>query len=308
MADGRVNILIVDDKPEKVLALEALLEDLGQNIVRAYSGRDALRCLLHEEYAVILLDVNMPGMDGFETASLIRQRVSTRDVPIIFVTAFGDEAYTARGYELGAVDYIQTPVGPEVLKTKVMVFVDLFKKTEQVRRQAESLRRRASQMQILAAAAVAMSGNLSLERMLQTVSDTARDALGAHQAITVFIDPRPGKQKVQTTASYSEKYADWRGQPLALDAIVDTAVFRSYTATRLSEAELLEHPDWEIVQKVRVPPIRGGMLAAPLTGRDGTRLGVIYVCDRGGPAEAGFTADDESARASRHAGTVRRES
>jgi signal transduction histidine kinase/DNA-binding response OmpR family regulator len=292
MADGRVNILIVDDKPEKVLALEALLEDLGQNVVRAYSGREALRCLLNDEYAVILLDVNMPGMDGFETAALIRQRASTRDVPIIFVTAFGDEAYTARGYELGAVDYIQTPVVPEVLKTKVMVFVDLFKKTEQVRRQAESLRRRASQMQILAAAAVAMSGNLSVERMLQTVSDTARDALGAHQAITVFIDPRPGKQKVQTTASYSDKYADWRGQPLALDAIVDTAVFRSYTATRLSEAELLEHPDWEIVQRVRVPPIRGGMLAAPLTGRDGTRLGVIYVCDRGG--DAAFTADDES--------------
>src|SRR5688500_7247067 len=294
MPDGRVNILIVDDKPEKVLALEALLEDLGQNIVRAYSGREALRCLLQDEYAVILLDVNMPGMDGFETASLIRQRMSTRGVPIIFVTAFGDEAYLQRGYQLGAVDYIQTPVVPEVLKTKVMVFVDLFKKTEQVRRQAESLRRRASQMQILAAAAVAMSGNLSVEKMLQTVSDTARDALGAHQAITVFIDPRPGKQRVQTTASYSEKYADWRDQPLQLDAIVDTAVFRSYTATRLSEAELLEHPDWELVQRVRVPPVRGGILAAPLTGRDGKRLGVIYVCDRGGDGASGFTADDES--------------
>jgi signal transduction histidine kinase len=293
MIDGRVNILIVDDKPDKVLSLEALLEDLGQNIVRAYSGREALRCLLHDDFAVILLDVNMPAMDGFETASLIRQRHATRHVPIIFVTAYGDEAYTSRGYRLGAVDYIQTPVVPEVLRTKVTVFVDLFKKTEQVRRQAESLRRRALQMQKLAAAAVAVSGNLSIERMIQTVTDTARDVIGAHQAITLFIDPRASgtQRKVEATASYSDKYADWRGQPLELDEIVDTAVFRSYTATRLTEAELLEHPDWEIVQKVRVPPVRGGMLAAPLTGRDGTRLGVIYVCDRGdGP----FTADDES--------------
>src|SRR6266550_9159809 len=82
MDDGKVKILIVDDKPDKVLALEAVLEDLGQTIVRAYSGREALRCLLNEEFAVILLDVNMPGMDGFETAAMIRQRHSTQHVPI----------------------------------------------------------------------------------------------------------------------------------------------------------------------------------------------------------------------------------
>src|SRR5438876_11405846 len=99
----KVNILIVDDKPEKLLALEAVLEELGQNIVRAYSGREALRALLADDFAVILLDVNMPGMDGFETASLIRQRKSTEHVPIIFVTAFGDENHAARGSRLGAV-------------------------------------------------------------------------------------------------------------------------------------------------------------------------------------------------------------
>src|SRR3954466_9403516 len=97
-------ILLVDDKPEKLLALEAVLEDLGQEIVRAYSGRDALRCLLANDFAVILLDVNMPGMDGFETASLIRQRTATHDVPIIFVTSYGDETHVAQGYSLGAVD------------------------------------------------------------------------------------------------------------------------------------------------------------------------------------------------------------
>src|SRR4029078_4220815 len=147
MDSDKVNILIVDDKPDKVLALEALLEDLGQNIIRAYSGREALRCVLNQDFAVILLDVNMPGMDGFEPASLIRQRASSRHVPIIFVTAFGEDSYSARGYSLGAVDYIQTPVVPEVLRTKVSVFVDLFAKSEQVRRQADSLRRRAAQMQ-----------------------------------------------------------------------------------------------------------------------------------------------------------------
>ena len=103
-----------------------MLEDLGQNIVRAYSGREALRHVLQQEFAVILLDVNMPGMDGFETAALIRQRKSSEHTPIIFITAFGDEMHAARGYSLGAVDYILTPVVPEVLRTKVAVFVDLF--------------------------------------------------------------------------------------------------------------------------------------------------------------------------------------
>ncbi|HYE21757.1 MAG TPA: response regulator [Tepidisphaeraceae bacterium] len=308
MPDTKVNILLVDDRPDKLLALEAVLEDLGQNIVRAYSGREALRHVLTTDFAVILLDVNMPGMDGFETAGLIRQRKNSEHVPIIFITAMGDEMHVSRGYSLGAVDYILTPVVSEVLRSKVAVFVDLSRKSEQVRRQADSLRRRAAQLQKLAAASVAISSEMAIPRMLQTVTDTARDTIGAHQAMTVFIDPRPGHRarRTQAYASYSDKYAEWRGQPLQLDAIADTAVFRSYTATRLTEAELLEHPDWEIVRNVRVPPIRGGVLAAPLTGRDGARLGVIYLCDRdaaatedGHPAPAGpvaagtFTADDE---------------
>jgi CheY-like chemotaxis protein len=292
-SDGKVNILLVDDRPDKLLALEAVLEDLGQNVVRAYSGREALRHVLSQEFAVILLDVNMPGMDGFETAGLIRQRKNSEHVPIIFITAFGDEMLAARGYSLGAVDYILAPVVPEVLRSKVSVFVDLFRKTEQVKRQAESLRRRATQMQKLADASVAINSALSIEKMLQTVTETARDVIGGHQAITLFVDPRPGQRlrRVHAHTAYSEKYAEWQNQPLQLDAITDTAVFRSYTATRMTETELHDHPDWEIVRKVRIPPIRGGMLAAPLTGRDGTRLGVIYLCDRGdGP----FTADDES--------------
>ena len=94
---GKVNILLVDDRADKLLAIEAVLEDLGQNIVRAYSGREALRHILTHEFAVILLDVNMPGMDGFETADLSRKRKSSEHTPIIFITAFGDEMHASRG-------------------------------------------------------------------------------------------------------------------------------------------------------------------------------------------------------------------
>jgi CheY-like chemotaxis protein len=134
--DEAVDILVVDDLPEKLLVIETILEGLGQNIVTARSGREALRYLLDREFAVILLDVNMPDMDGLETAAMIRQRRQTSRTPIIFITAFGDDAHSAEGYSLGAVDYIYSPVVPEILRTKVGVFVDLFKKTLQVRRQA----------------------------------------------------------------------------------------------------------------------------------------------------------------------------
>ena len=137
----KLNILIVDDKPEKLTALEAVLTDLGQNIVTVNSGKEALRLLLREEFAVILLDVNMPGMDGFETAALIRQRKSSEHTPIIFVTAVSssdNDIY--KGYSLGAVDYIFVPIVPEVLRAKVSVFVELSKKTEEAKWQAQQLR------------------------------------------------------------------------------------------------------------------------------------------------------------------------
>src|SRR5262245_43047068 len=137
MPDSRVNILIVDDLPEKLLALEVALESLGQNTVTAQSGRDALRRLTEMDFAVILLDVNMPEMDGFETAVLIRKRKKFAHVPIIYITAYADEMHTAQGYSLGAVDYILSPVVPEILRAKVSVFVELYKKTAEISRLAE---------------------------------------------------------------------------------------------------------------------------------------------------------------------------
>jgi signal transduction histidine kinase len=131
----------VDDQPANLLALEAMLQGLEQNLIRAESGREALKWLLTHEFAVILLDVKMPDMDGFETAAMIRERDKSRDTPIIFLTA-ADKTHTeaVRGYAVGAVDYLVKPVVPEFVRSKVAVFVELAKKTEQLRRQAELLR------------------------------------------------------------------------------------------------------------------------------------------------------------------------
>jgi signal transduction histidine kinase len=140
-ADDKVNILLVDDQPANLVALEAMLQGLGQNLIRAESGRDALKWLLTHDFAVILLDVKMPDMDGFETAALIRQRDKSRHTPIIFLTA-ADQSQTqaVRGYSVGAVDYLVKPVVPEFVRSKVAVFVELAKKSELLRRQAQMLR------------------------------------------------------------------------------------------------------------------------------------------------------------------------
>jgi PAS domain S-box-containing protein len=139
--DDRVSILLVDDRPDKLMALEAVLADLGQNLITATSGKDALKVILKQDFAVILLDVNMPGMDGFETAALIRQRKKSEKTPIIFFTALSDtDTHVTRGYSLGAVDYLRIPVEPDILRAKVAAFVDLYKKTEKVKQQAEMMR------------------------------------------------------------------------------------------------------------------------------------------------------------------------
>jgi signal transduction histidine kinase len=133
----KAKILVVDDVPDKLLALQVILEELHEEVVLANSGTEALRHLLSEDFAVILLDVNMPIMDGFETAALIRQSRRHEHTPIIFVTAFPDDTHAVRGYSLGAVDYILTPVVPEILRTKVAVFVDMYRLNRQIQRQAQ---------------------------------------------------------------------------------------------------------------------------------------------------------------------------
>jgi CheY-like chemotaxis protein len=139
----KARILLVDDRAENIVALEAILSSLNQTLVPARSGDAALKALLRDEFAVILLDVLMPGMDGFETAAHIKRRPRTRDVPIIFLTALDSEPdFAFRSYSAGAVDYIAKPFDPWVLRAKVAVFVDLYMKNRQLRDQAALLRSR----------------------------------------------------------------------------------------------------------------------------------------------------------------------
>jgi CheY-like chemotaxis protein len=138
----RARILLVDDREQNLLALEAVLNSLDQVLVKASSGEEALRALLKDDYALILLDAQMPGMDGFETASRIKARTRTRDVPIIFLTAVdADQQHAYRGYAAGGADYISKPFDPWVLRAKVQVFVDLWLAGRRLATQSEFLRR-----------------------------------------------------------------------------------------------------------------------------------------------------------------------
>lgn len=199
----KARILLVDDRAENLIALEAILSSLNQQLVPVRSGEAALKALLSEEFAVILLDVVMPGMDGFETAAHIKRRARTHDVPIIFLTAAGAEPdHAFRGYAAGAVDYIAKPFDPWVLRAKVAVFVDLYMKNKQLREQAELLRqsegatggllselsRRLSAIEVTAATlgslpvvktdGVLADGLTQLDRGIGRLRDTL-DALGA---------------------------------------------------------------------------------------------------------------------------------
>src|SRR5437660_10439812 len=137
-AEDKANILVVDDLPEKLLVFETILEELGQNLVMVRSGSDALREVLSREFAVILLDANVADIGGLETWKLVRQYKKSAHTPIIFITAYADEMQTAQGYSLGAVDYILSPVRPDVLRSKVKVFVELWHMQQRTRAMAEA--------------------------------------------------------------------------------------------------------------------------------------------------------------------------
>src|SRR5258706_1958934 len=138
-APERAKILLVDDTPENLISLEAALEVLGQDLVLADSGMQALRHMLEDDFAAVLLDVKMPEMDGFQTAELIRARKRSRHTPILFLTGYKSDEQLFRGYDLGAVDFLFKPIVPEILRSKVSVFVELSRNTALLRNQAEIL-------------------------------------------------------------------------------------------------------------------------------------------------------------------------
>jgi diguanylate cyclase (GGDEF)-like protein len=143
-------ILVVDDRPENLLVLEGLLEDLPCNIVKASSGNEALGLMLEYDFALVLLDVQMPEMDGFETAALMRSREITRNIPIVFVTAlYKEQKYIFKGYEIGAVDYLFKPIEAVILRSKVNVFLELNKQKLQLKEQADSIKSKLEELQEL---------------------------------------------------------------------------------------------------------------------------------------------------------------
>jgi signal transduction histidine kinase/DNA-binding response OmpR family regulator len=201
---AKANILVVDDRRDKLLTFRATLEGLNENLVMLQSGEEALRWLLENECAVILLDVDMPGLDGFETAHLIRTRPRSSHIPIIFITGYADETHTARGYSLGAVDYILSPMVPNILRSKVAVFVQLFKLTQQARMKAdehialvreqaaraaaEAASRRTS---FIASASKLLSSSLDVDSLMAGATRLLVPALADFSAVTLVGPPGP---------------------------------------------------------------------------------------------------------------------
>ncbi len=195
---AQANVLVVDDRPDKLFVFRTILEELGHNVVTVQSGESALRWLLDNECAVMLLDVNMPGMDGFETAELVRGRRRSSHIPIIFVSAHPEGIHSTRGYSLGAVDYLPSPVAPNVLRSKVTVFVQLYNLTRQIRRQADErialVREQAARTaaedamrraRFLAEASKVLSSSLNLSSLMVGATRVLVPTLADFSAMTV---------------------------------------------------------------------------------------------------------------------------
>jgi CheY-like chemotaxis protein/nitrogen-specific signal transduction histidine kinase len=287
-----VSILAVDDDPQKLLALSMLLSEPNQEVVTASSGSEALRHLLRREFAVILLDVGMPDMDGLQTAALIRQRQSTEHTPIIFITSDRDETHASRGYSLGAVDYILAPLEPEVLRAKVLVFVELFRKTAQVQLQARSLERRAQQLLELTQASIAINSALSPDQMLQIVTRLARDILKAQQSTaTVAVGQKWSAAKTAVAVSEELENPDgWEERSVLRDqrALI-SFISRVPRAVRIARGDHGAFAPWSSLF-ANDNPARQGWLAVAMTGRDGRPIGLLHVL---GKIDGDFTDEDE---------------
>ena len=219
--EEKANILVVDDLPEKLLVFSSILEELGENLVMVRSGSEALREVLTREFAVILLDVNMPDIDGLETGRLIRQYKKSAHTPIIYVTAYADEMQTAQGYSLGAVDYILSPVRPDVLRSKVKVFVELYKMQQRIKAMAEADAARVAaeettrRSNFLAHASHELGASLDLEQGMRRLVELVVPHICDAAAVTV--EKEPG-----SFSTLSHPAADYL--PAPLQAALDRAL------------------------------------------------------------------------------------
>ena len=289
----RASILIVDDRPDKLLALRAVLEELEQNIVTAASGEEALKQVLLQDFAVILLDVNMPGLDGLETAQLIRNRRKSAHTPIIFITAdFQDDSHSRRGYLLGAVDYIGSPVVPEILRAKVRVFVDLFLLARQAERQAQqhlalaeekaarlAAERASQRLAFLARASAALAGSLDIDATVQEVGHLVVPHL-CDVSMLVMTDADDEPRRLPQFA-YDGGPTGVATRPIgeALDptlrAIVDrvAATGAQHGVPNADESRTVVFPDAQRAHTVVALPlaVRGRVLAVLVLGMIGQR-------------------------------------
>jgi signal transduction histidine kinase len=239
-AEDQVNILLVDDQPANLVALEAMLQGLDQNLVKAESGREALKCLMAMDFAVILLDVKMPEMDGFETASLIRQRDKSKDTPIIFLTA-ADRTQTdaVRGYAVGAVDYLVKPIVPEFVRSKVAVFVELAKKNALLRRQADLLRESEQAARDLAETRAELVRDLEhknreLESFSYAVSHDLRAPLRRIDSFSRAVMESQADRLEPTGRHFLERVREASQQ---MSELIDDVLYLS----RVTRAEIREH-------------------------------------------------------------------
>jgi len=279
----KVDILIVDDLPEKLLVFKTVLDELHQNLVFVSSGAEALREVLVREFAVILLDVNMPDIDGLETATLIRRYKRSAHTPIIFITAYADEMQTARGYSLGAVDYILSPVIPEVLRSKVRVFVELQLLQRRIARQADARVAHAAAEAALLVAEESTRRSAFLSDLSHSLSGLLDVRAGVHKLLSMAVPVlAPAATLALVDAQLRVQFAAcWRaGDRDATD----------YEAGDLPSAEL------ERVQHALQPRLALADLSATLAYplRDGNRLLGIITLD-GEPTALGSAVLEEVA-------------
>jgi signal transduction histidine kinase/DNA-binding response OmpR family regulator len=282
---------MVDDNPSNLMALETVLQAPDRNLVKVSSGDEALRYLLDHDVAVILLDVHMPKVDGFETAALIRGRPRSRNVPIIFLTAYDSvgSSYLSRGYSLGAVDYIIKPFDAAALKSKVAVFVELFKKTEEVQRQAELLREKNIELENANLQRLAMMIDLGQrlgserdpEQLLNVFCEGARDVVGARYAAVGVPgdDPTALRHQLICGLDVCETEAGEKDRLLL-------ALLR----TRIEEHCRLREEGARVTREVMNQPPYAPLLGAPFLLPDRGH-GWLFLADK--PGEAEFSEADE---------------